>query len=108
MSNQSCVKMQTVRNQGVYSFAQRLVPTENKTWKVEPRILQYFRSKINTKFLACCISIFLDGLILLQAVRYLAKQEMGQNEELVMKILIATQMEFASQLAPFKDQKAME
>ena len=33
---------------------------------------------------------------------------MGQNEELVMKILIATQMEFASQLAPFKDQKAME
>ena len=50
----------------------------------------------------------LDVSIMLQVVHHLAKQEMGQNEELVMKILIATQMEFASQLAPFKDQKAME
>ena len=39
----------------------------------------------------------LDVLILLQAVRYLAKQEMGQNEEVVMRSLTVTQMEVANQ-----------
>ena len=35
--------------------------------------------------------------ILLQAVVYTAKQEMGQDEELVMRRLIVTQMELANQ-----------
>ena len=100
MSNQSCVKMQTVRNQGVYSIAQRLVPRENKMWKVEPRIFQYFRSKIrahNFKNPDMLHINILDVLILLQAVRYLAKQEMGQNEEVVLRISTVTQMDGANQ-----------
>ena len=58
---------------------------------------------------------FLDVLILLQAVRYLAKQEMGQNEEVVVRISTVTQMEVANQhtvpthnLVQYKDQMATE
>ena len=48
----------------------------------------------------------LDVLILLQAVHYTAKQEMGQNAEVVMKTLIVTQTEFVNQFVQYKDQEA--
>ena len=44
----------------------------------------------------------------MQAVQYSAMQEMGQNEELVVRILTAMQMEFANQFVQYKDQKATE
>ena len=47
-------------------------------------------------------------MILLQAVKYTANQEMGQNEEPVVRILTVTQMEFANQFVQYKDQKATE
>ena len=40
---------------------------------------------------------FLDVFILLQAVQYLAKQEMGPHEEVVERILSVKQMEVANQ-----------
>ena len=44
----------------------------------------------------------------MQAVQYTAKQEMGQKEELVVRILTVTQMEFANQFVRYKHQRATE
>ena len=45
---------------------------------------------------------------MLQAVQYLAKQEMEQDEDLVMRCLIVTQMELANNIVQYEDQKATE
>ena len=45
---------------------------------------------------------------MLQAVQYSVMQEMGQNEDLVVRILTVTQMEFANQFVQFKDQEATD